>query len=183
MSNIPVLQNDTDPASRLCEDVRNARIQEGQPVLAARLSCVDHNHRCVGTRDVVPFVDPISLPESWRARGEVIKGLSEPLLREPFGRVRNGDDSAGIVLDGKTSGVGFFLSSMVLEELEVDGLRAVCKCGDVQGEAKRGIETQESERELHGVLQVVSLVKWSLGSQNIYMRLKLPRYCHIVLVM
>ena len=83
-----MLQNNTDPTGRFCKDIRNARIQEGQPALAARLSAIDHDDRCVGARDVMSFVDPVSLLERLGgAPREMIDGLSEPLFGEFSGRV------------------------------------------------------------------------------------------------
>ena len=81
-SNIPMFQDNTDPARCFCEDIRDARVQEGQPILAAYLSCVNYNHRPVGTRDVMSLVDPKSLLESGRVLREVIEGLCEPFFRK-----------------------------------------------------------------------------------------------------
>jgi len=84
-TNIPMLQHDTNSSSSLGEDIRDAGVEEGQPVFAARLPSINYNDRSVVSRDVVSLVDPESLPESWRALGEVIEGLGEPLLRKFLG--------------------------------------------------------------------------------------------------
>jgi len=77
-------QDNADSTSGFGEDVRNASVQEGYPILAACLSSIDHDDRCVGAWDIVLLIDPVSLPERWRVLGEVIDELGEQLLRKSF---------------------------------------------------------------------------------------------------
>jgi len=54
--------------------------------------------------------------------------------------------------------------SLSFEELKVDGLWGVCEGRNIQGEAQKAVETQESGREPHHVSQLASLVdRESLG--------------------
>ena len=148
-----MFQDNTNSASGFSEDIRNARVQEGYPILATCLASIDHDDRCIGAWDVVSLVDPVPLPKSWRVRREVIDRLCEPLFWKFFGRVYNDRWPICLsILNGEQGRVGAFLSSLPLEKLEVDGLRAMHEGGDVQGKAEQAAETQESRREPHLVL-------------------------------
>ena len=106
-----MLQDNTDSASRFGENIRDACVQEGYPVLAASFSSINHDDWCVGARDIMPLVNPVPLSESWRILSEVIDGLDEPLLREFLGRVWGGRWSVG-VLDGERRGMGVLPSRL-----------------------------------------------------------------------
>jgi hypothetical protein len=105
----------------------------------------------------VSLVEPVSLSESRRILGEVIDGLCELLLREFSDRVQSGSWSVRLrILNGERSGVRVLPSGLSFEELEVDGLWAVCEGGNIQGETEQAVGTQESGRGLHLILQVLS---------------------------
>lgn len=78
-----MLQDYADPTSRFRKDLCDSRVQEGQPLLAARLSGVNHDDGRVDTWGVMSLVNPEPLLERLRALREVIKRLGEPLFGEP----------------------------------------------------------------------------------------------------
>ena len=85
----------------------------------------------------MPLVNPVPLPEGWRVRGEVIDRLDKQLLREFCSCVQNDRWFPGPrSLDAERSDVGILRLSLSFEELKVDGLWAVCKGDNIQGETQ-----------------------------------------------
>lgn len=127
-----MLQNNTDSTGSFSKDIRNAGVQEGQPVLAASLASIKDYDWSIGTWDIVPHVNPVPLPESGGVRGEVVEGLCKPLLRKFIGHVPDNRCLIGLrILDNEGNGSGVLPARLVVDELQVDGLWTMPKAGDI----------------------------------------------------